>query len=61
MGLGDFIKAAVGFFSKRDDRVTLTRDKAERVRGLIAKEPGQISRQMHDVVDKGALEGKTIP
>jgi chemotaxis regulatin CheY-phosphate phosphatase CheZ len=60
MELGDIIKAKVGFFSKRDNSVTLTQEQAQQVHGLVKKELAQISRQMHDVVDKGALDGKTI-
>jgi hypothetical protein len=63
MGFGDFIKAGVRFFSRPDNRVTLTltQDQAEHVHGLVAKEQEKISRKMHDLVDKGALEGKAVP
>lgn len=61
MGLGGFIKAATGLFSKRDNGVTLTQEQAELVKGLVAKEMEQISRQRHDIVDKAALKGETIP
>ncbi len=61
MGIGSFlIKAAINLFSKRDTGVTLTQEQAEHVKILVEKERKQISRQMHDVVDKGALEGKTV-
>lgn len=61
MGFGGFlIKAAIEFFSKRDTGVTLTQEQAEHVLELTKKERAQISRQMHDVVDKGALDGKTV-
>lgn len=61
MGLGGFIKAAVGLFVNRNDGVTLTREQADHVQGLVKKELAQISLQMHETVDKGALEGKTVP
>jgi len=60
MGVFRFIKEAVGIFSNRNDGVNLTREQAELVKGLIEKERLQISRQMHDAVDKGAIEGKTV-
>lgn len=61
MGFGGFlIKTAIEFFSKRDTGVTLTREQAEHVLELAKKERAQISRQMHDVVDKGALDGETV-
>ncbi len=61
MGIGSFlIKAAINLFSKRDSGVKLTREQAQHVLELVEKERAQISRQMHDVVDKGALEGKTV-
>lgn len=61
MGLGGvLIRAVVEFFSKRDTGVTLTREQAEHAKELLEKERVQISRQLHDVVDKGALDGGTV-
>lgn len=47
-------------YSKRKGSVTLSKDQALLVRDLVSKEREELCRKMHDTVDEGALEGKTV-
>lgn len=58
MGIGGFFN---GLFGGRNDEVTITREQAQEFRRLVQKELSEIARKRHDLVDKGALEGKTVP
>jgi hypothetical protein len=48
-------------YSKKKNTVTITKDQAKLVLDMVAKEKKEIASEIHDVVDKGALEGKTLP
>ena len=47
-------------YSKRKGSITLTKDQAEMVGGLVRKEKTELEKKMQDMVDESALQGKTI-
>ena len=48
-------------YLKRKNSVTLTKDQAELVQGLIHKEVNDVEEKRQDMIDSAAVEGKTIP
>jgi len=57
MGIGNFFK---GLFGKRDS-VTITKEQAELMQQLLAKEQLEQSMQLHAIADQRSLEGETVP
>lgn len=47
-------------YLRRKGSVTLTKDQAEMVLGLTRKEKTEIEKKMQDMLDEGALQGKTV-
>jgi hypothetical protein len=48
-------------YAKRRGAVTLSKDQAQLVHQLVSKERQEIAKKIQDIVDEGALQGKTIP
>lgn len=52
---------AIVIYLKRKNTVTLTKDQAETVKGLIAEKINDLEEQRQDLIDKAAADGKTVP
>jgi len=60
IGLAILIIAGWIIYSKRKGSVTLSKEQAQLVGQLVSKEREELAQKMQDMVDQGALQGKTV-